>query len=146
MPEKREKMRRNILTIMALLLATTVAAQTDSTAFRAYLYNQEYKVFMRISFHQQDIIIPGQDILGPQPGYMGKDGYTFCWPVITAEVKGNKARLQLVNDYGSEDLDAVLIRENDSIYTLKQGKGSTIKMPDGNKWQKLPKTLILKRK
>jgi len=139
-------MKRNILTIIALLLTTAIAAQKDSTAFKAHLYNQEYKVFMHISLHQQDIIIPGQDILGSLPGYVGKEGYTFCWPIITADIKGNKAHLQIVNDYGSEDLEAVLIRENDSIYTLKQGKGSAIKMPDGNKWQKLPKTLTLKRK
>ncbi|MBR1448639.1 MAG: hypothetical protein IJ588_07855 [Prevotella sp.] len=139
-------MKRYTLTIIALLTATALMAQTDSTAFRAYLYNNEYRVFMRISLHQQDIIIPGQDILGPVAGYLGKERYTFCWPVISAEVKGDKAHLVMVNDYGSEDLDAVLTRENDSIYILQQGKGSAIKMPEGGKWQKLPKTLILKRK
>ncbi|MBQ8463449.1 MAG: hypothetical protein IJ544_04955 [Prevotella sp.] len=138
-------MKRYTLTIIALLTATALMAQKDSTAFRAYLYNKEYQVFMRINFHQQDIIIPGQDILGPVAGYLGKERYTFCWPVISAEVKGNKARLVMVNDYGSEDLEAVLIRENDSIYTLHQGNGSTIKMPDGGKWQKLPRTLTMKR-
>ena len=139
-------MKHYTLTLIALLTATTLMAQKDSTAFRAYLFNNEYQVFMRISLHQQDIIIPGQDILGPVAGYLGKERYTFCWPVISAEVKGDEARLVMVNDYGSEDLDAVLTRENDSIYILRQGRGSAIKMPEGGKWQKLPKTLILKRK
>jgi hypothetical protein len=57
------------------------------------------------------------------------------------KVKGNKAQLQMVNDYGSEDLEATLTRENDSIYILKQGKGSTLKVPNDGKWQKLPSTL-----
>jgi hypothetical protein len=138
-------MRLFILTNLLVALSMAVHAQRELAPFRAYLFNSEYQVFMRINFHQQDIIIPGQDILGPQPGYLGKDKYTFCWPVITAVVDGDKAHIQMVNDYGSEDLEAVLTRENDSIYTLRQVKGSTLKLPEGGKWQKIPRTITLKR-
>ena len=54
--------------------------------------------------------------------------------------------MDLINDYGSEDLTATLTRKNDSIYVLKQESGSTIKVPNKGKWQKLPKTLEFKRK
>ena len=61
-------------------------------------------------------------------------------------VSDKEAVLSLINDYGSEDLTARLIRQNDSTYTLKQMEGSTLKVPKDGKWQKLPKTLELKRK
>ena len=61
------------------------------------------------------------------------------------DIKGKKASLQMVNDYGSEDLEATLTRQNDSIYVLRQGKGSTIKVPADGKWQKLPPVLPFKR-
>ena len=52
--------------------------------------------------------------------------------------------MNLINDYGSEDLTATLTRKNDSIYILKQESGSTLKVPKNSKWQKLPKVLELK--
>jgi hypothetical protein len=51
----------------------------------------------------------------------------------------------MINDYGSEDLEATLICQNDSTYVLRQGKGSTIKVPNDGKWQRLPQTITLKR-
>lgn len=121
-------------------------AQTDSTTFRTYIQNDEYKVYLRINFYDQDIIIPGQELYGPLPGFLGKERNSFCWPIIAAEVKGKKAYIQMVNDFGSEDLEATLIQKNDSTYVLKQGKGSVIKVPSDGKWKKLPTTLELKRK
>ena len=138
-------MKRLLFALFTLLMPLVLQAQKDSTPFRAYLYNNEFKVFMRINFESNDLIIPGQDLLGPLSGYLGKDGYSFYWPIISAEVKGKKAHLQMVNDYGSEDLEAELIRQNDSTYVLRQGKGSSLKVPDGGKWQKLPNVLTFKR-
>ena len=81
------------------------------------------------------------------PGYLGKKNNSFCWVITSCQVVDEQhATLQLINDYGSEDLKATLIRENDSLYVLKQGSGSTIKVPNNGKWQKLPKTLQLKRR
>jgi hypothetical protein len=54
--------------------------------------------------------------------------------------------LQLINDFGSEDLTATLTRKNDSVYVLRQEGGNPIKVPRNGKWQKLPKTIELKRK
>ena len=138
-------MKRPLFALIALFATLALHAQKDSTAFRAYLYNNEFKVFLRINFDQKDLIIPGQDLLGPLPGYLGKEGYTFCWPIVSAETKGKKAHLQMVNDYGSDDLEAELTYQTDSTYVFRQGKGSTIKIPDGGKWQKLPRVLTFKR-
>ena len=122
-------------------------AQKDSTAFRAYLYNNEYDVYLRINFYDQDVVIPGQELYGSLPGYLGKKHNSFCWVITSCEVKNDhEATLQLINDFGSEDLMATLTRQNDSTYILRQGAGNTIKVPNKGKWQKLPKTLPFKRK
>lgn len=128
-------------------MATTNSfAQKDSTAFRAYLYNNEYEVYLRINFYEQDITIPGQELYGDLPGYLGKKNNSFCWVITSCKVHSNKkATLQLINDFGSEDLTATLTRKNDTIYTLRQDGGNAIKVPFKGKWQKLPKTLEFKR-
>ena len=130
--------------ILAFLLSPTLA-QENKEPFRAYLINKEYKVYLRIDFYQENISVPGQDLYGKLPGYLSKQHNSFCWLITSAEVEGNKATLQMINDYGSEDLTATLTAESDSVYVLKQIEGSTLKIPNNGKWQKLPKTLELKR-
>ncbi|MCR4602579.1 MAG: hypothetical protein K5683_03455 [Prevotella sp.] len=142
-------MRRKTLPLLISCLAagTAFAQQTDSTAFRGRLENKEYNVYMNIDFYDNDVEILGQDIYGKLPGYLSTTTSTFCWIVLSAELKGSKAEMEMVNDYGSEDLTATLIQENDSTFTLLQGKGSTIKVPKANRWQKLPSKLtLIKRK
>ena len=135
------------LTMLALTVSTAVLAQKDSTAFRAYLINNNYEVFLRINFYEQDITVPGQELYGQLPGYLSKKRNSFCWLITSADIVSDKeAMLSLINDYGSEDLTARLVRQNDSVYTLRQMEGSTLKVPKDGKWQKLPKTLELKRK
>ena len=139
--------KRLLKTIAFLLLCTGVYAQTDPTPFRAYLYNNDYNVYLRINFYDQNIEVPGQELYGQLPGYLGKVNNSFCWVIVSCQVKSDhEAELQLINDFGSEDLEATLIRQNDSIYVLRQDKGSTIKIPYNGKWRKLPKTLEFKRK
>jgi hypothetical protein len=122
-------------------------AQKDNSAFRAYLYNNEYDVYLRINFYDQDVTIPGQELYGDLPGYLGKKNNSFCWVITSCEIQSEKkATLQLINDFGSEDLTATLTRKNDSIYILRQGDGNPIKVPSKGKWQKLPKTIELKRR
>ncbi len=139
---------RNFL--LFILLSTAVwkgYAQQDNTAFRAYLYNNEYDVYLRINFYDQDVTIPGQELYGELPGYLGKKNNSFCWVITSCKVESKKkATLQLINDFGSEDLTATLTRKNDSIYVLRQGDGNPIKVPSKGKWQKLPKTIELKRR
>ena len=136
-----------IFSALLLLLPSLTWAQNQGDSFRAYLFNNTYNVYLRINFYDQDVTVPGQELYGKLPGYLGKLHNSFCWVITSCEVKDEKkADLQLINDFGSEDLNATLTRENDSIYILKQGAGSTIKVPSNGKWQKLPKTLEFKRK
>ena len=139
---------RNFLLFILLLTAVWKGyAQQDNTAFRAYLYNNEYDVYLRINFYDQDVTIPGQELYGELPGYLGKKNNSFCWVITSCKVESEKkATLQLINDFGSEDLTATLTRKNDSIYVLRQGNGNPIKVPSKGKWQKLPKTIELKRR
>ena len=134
------------LTIIALWLTISAfVEQKDSTTFRAYLYNNEYDVYLKINFYDEDIKVPGQELYGTLPGYLGKKNNSFCWVITSAKIKDKKtATMNLINDYGSEDLTATLTRKNDSIYILKQESGSTLKVPKNSKWQKLPKVLELK--
>lgn len=139
--------KRTFLTLLTILFVGFMYAQTDSTSFRAYLYNYRYNVYLRINFYDQDITVPGQELYGQLPGYLGKKQNSFCWIIVSAEVKDERqANLQLINDFGSEDLTATLFRTNDSTYILRQESGNTIKVPHKGKWQKLPKTLEFKRK
>ncbi|MGX8696980.1 MAG: hypothetical protein ACSW8D_11380 [Prevotella sp.] len=139
---------KKILSLLAVLSCTLAiqAQQADSTVFRAYLYNDEYDVYMRINLYDQDIIISWQDIYGPLPGFLAKNDYNFCWMITDSKVSGRKAELEMVNDYGSEDLTATLTLENDSLYVLRQKKGSALKVPNKGKWQKLPATLTFKKR
>ena len=119
--------KKILLAACLAMLATAIQAQKN---FRAYLYNNEYNVYLRINFYDQDISVPGQDLYGKLPGYLGKMYNSFCWVITACEVKDEQhAEMQLINDFGSEDLTATLTWLNDSTYELRQGAGSTIKVP-----------------
>ena len=136
-----------IFSALLLMLPTMIWAQKQGDSFRAYLFNNTYNIYLRINFYDQDVTVPGQELYGRLPGYLGKLHNSFCWVITSCDIKSEKkAELQLINDFGSEDLNATLTRENDSTYILKQGAGSTIKVPNNGKWQKLPKIVELKRK
>lgn len=139
-------MVRNILYTL-LLWCFPVVIHAQENTFRAYLYNNEYNVYLRINFYDQDVRVPGQELYGTLPGYLGKVNNSFCWVITSCQIKNDReATLQLINDFGSEDLTATLTRKNDSIYLFRQGAGNTIKVPNKGKWQKLPKSLEFKRK
>ena len=138
-------MRKLQYSLVIFLLCLTVSA-TAQKPFHAYLINNEYEVYLRINFYDQDISIPGQELYGQLPGFLGKKHNSFCWVITAAKINNDKtATLSLINDYGSEDLTATLTLKNDSTYILKQEKGSTLKVPKNSKWQKIPKILELKR-
>ena len=138
-------MRRILLSALLAIAVSDSFGQKESKSFRAYLYNNEYDVYLKINFYDEDIKVPGQELYGTLPGYLGKKNNSFCWVITSAKIKDKKtATMNLINDYGSEDLTATLTRKNDSIYILKQESGSTLKVPKNSKWQKLPKILELK--
>ena len=139
-------MKKILVTIILAFTLIPTFAQQGKEPFCAYLFNKEYSVYLRINLYDEDITVPGQDLYGKLPGYLSKQHNSFCWLITSAEVEGNKATLQMINDYGSEDLTATLTAENDSVFVLKQIDGNTLKVPNNGKWQKLPKTLELKRR
>lgn len=142
-------MKKSIIIAVIMLMSVLgmKAQQQTDGPFRAYLFNNEYKVFMRINFYEQDVIISWQELFGPLPGFLAKEGNNYCWIITDFKIDGDKAELEITNDYGSEDLTATLTCVNDSVYTLRQNNGSTLKVPEKKSWRKLPTTLtFIKRK
>ena len=139
-------MKKLIALFLIFLPNLNLRAQNTVEPFRAYLYNNEYEVYLRIDFYDETITIPGQELYGQLPGYLGKKNTSFCWVITSAKIQDRTAHLAMINDYGSEDLTAVLTAKNDSLYELRQVEGSTLKVPKNGKWQKLPKALEFKRR
>ena len=137
---------KKLFAFALVVLSTLSTNAQEKEPFRAYLFNKEYDVFLRIDLYNESITIPGQELYGQLPGYLGKMHNSFCWVITAANINGNTAELQMINDFGSEDLNATLTVENDSLYRLKQIEGSTLKVPKNGKWQKLPKNLVFKRR
>ena len=145
---KKKTMKSTILSILLSLMCFSAYSQSDAP-FKAYIYNKEYKVYMRINLYDNDIKIPGQEIFGEIGGFLRSDDDSRCWIITSAEVNEKKhtANLEIINDYGSEDLTATLsYNPKDSTYTLKQNVGSNIKIARNRKWVKLPGTMQFKRK
>lgn len=130
---------------MAYVFCLSAIAQ-DSAAFKGKIVNDEYRIRMEMDFDGQAVIVPEQEIFGEVAGYLGAEGDPRKW-IVTGVKMRNKttARLEITNDYGSEDLTATLTLNADGTFTLKQLDGSTIKIAVNRKWVKLPKTLVFKR-
>lgn len=133
-----------ICTLLLTLSATSIA---EDDVFRARLYNKEYDVFLKINLYEETETIPGQDILGETYGYLKKSTDQRVWIITGVEIdkSGKRVKLEMINDYGSEDLTATLTCESDSIYTLRQDEGSTLKVAGKGKWIKLPKIMKFKK-
>ena len=113
----------------------------QDSIFKAHLENNEYQVWLDINFYDNNIIVPRQEIFGKVPGYFGAKRDTRKWIISDAPIKGKKAILTIINDYGSEDLKAELKRNTDGTYTLTRLDGSVMKIVVDNKWVKIPKEL-----
>lgn len=139
-------MRKIATAVMMFFTCLSVKGQGNSMPFKGYFSNEEYNIYLRINLYDKDIIIPGYEMFGDLPGFLGKKNNSFYWLITSGTViSENKAELNLINDYGSEDLKATLTAVNDSTLTLTQGSGSTLKMPNNRKWQKLPKVIRLRK-
>jgi hypothetical protein len=78
---------------------------------------------------------------------MGSKQCAHVWAITVAKILSpTEAEVTLINNYGSEDLTAKIIRLADGTYEYRFIDGSTLKFPVKNKWQKIPKTVKLKRK
>lgn len=117
-------------------------AQNNDSIFKAHLVNDEFQVWMDIDFYHNNITVPRQEIFGEVPGYFGAVRDTRKWIISDATIKGRKAILTIINDYGSEDLKAELKHNSNGTYTLTRLDGSAMKIVVNNKWVKIPKDLI----
>lgn len=139
-------MKKKLLSILFLAFATMCVAQSENTTFKGTLTNDQYNVYLKINFYDQNIKVPGQEVFGEMAGFFGdyKDGRK--WLITDVKISGKTAALSITNDYGSEDLTAELTQDSDGKYTLKQLKGSTIKIARNRKWVKIPKNLVFIKK
>lgn len=134
-------MKRTLATTFLLSVVLSIEAQYMGV-FKGYLYNDEYQVYINMDFYRNNIKVPGQEIFGELPGYFGSKRDGRKWLFVTAELKDSiTAKLTITNDYGSEDLEAVLRRLPDGSFELQQNDGSTIKIAVNRKWVKIPKRL-----
>ena len=144
---KSYNMRKLILAAILLMpCGQRIMAQNDNP-FVGTIYNQEYSMYLHINAKDRNVVIPGQEFMGVMVGYLGDSKDSRKWLILDSEpATKNSIKLQISNDEGSEDLDAMLTQENDSVYKLKQLDGRTLKIARNRKWQKLPQTIVFKRK
>lgn len=130
--------------MFVLLVSVKLAAQSDKV-FHTYIYNDDFKVYMDINLYENNVIVPDQELFGEIPGYFGAKRDQRKWLITSAKIDGkNSATLEIVNDYGSEDLTATLTyNPEDGSYVLKQKSGSRIKIVVNRKWVKIPTELKL---
>lgn len=124
-------------------------AKEGNELFDTTLYNAEEELSIFLDFSNQAITIPGQEVFGEMAGYFKTNYDSRYWMITSAAIdkKGRTVTLEIINDYGSEDLTATLtFNPKDSTYTFRQSQGATIKFAKNRKWHKIPKEMIFKRK
>lgn len=143
------KMNKKSVFVLVLLLLVTLGCHAqdkpDST-FIGKIYNDELKVYIVMNLADKNITVPQQDIFGNVDGYMACSGTEHVWTIVSSEVKGHTAHIDMINNYGSEDVSASLTLEKDGTYTYKHLSGSTLKFPVGQKWHKIPSKVVFRKK
>lgn len=140
-------MKNKLLLLLCLVCSIGVWGQKTEKPFKAYIYNNVYDIYMQLNLYDNNIKVPGHDLYGELPGFLGKKNNSYSWLITSAKMKSDShAELVLINDTGSDDLTATLTIKNDTTYVLKQGKGSTLKVPNKGKWQKLPSEIVFIKK
>ena len=134
--------------ISALVAFFTISANAQgSSIFKGYIYNGEYQVYINMDLYKNNITVPNQEIYGELPGYFGANRDTRKWLFTSAEITDSTtAKLDITNDYGSEDLEATLKKLPNGTYELEQKEGSTMKIAVNRKWVKIPKKIIFTKR
>ena len=130
------------LPILCFLSLLATAQNTQKQPFKGVIGNAEYRIYIKMNLYENNVTVPGQEIFGELPGFMGESIDSRKWLITSANIHKNTAKLAITNDYGSEDLVATLTFNKDNTYTLKQVEGSNMKIARQRKWKKLPKTLV----
>ena len=88
-----------------------------------------------------------KDVLGQVDGYIASTQSRSTWIIIASEIIDERtARIEVVNDYGSEDFTAEVKLDSDGTYSYRKTDGSTLKFAVKGKWQKIPSTLQFVKK
>lgn len=136
-------MKKVLFLLIICIFSLQMKAQVCQT-FKGHLCNNEFRVYLDIDFYANNIIVPGQEIFGELPGYFGALRDSRKWLITSVKLTDpTTAILSITNDYGSEDLEAILKLQKDGSYVLQQKKGSRIKIVVDRKWVKIPTDLVL---
>ncbi len=136
---------KSLLVLLLCWVSATVMGQ-EQQPFKGEIYNDEYKLTLKMDFYAKNITVPRQEAYGEVDGYFRSYESFAIWLVTGTElVNATTAQLDVINDYGSEDFTAVLKLNADGTYTLTKKQGSTFKFPVRGKWQKIPATLVFKK-
>lgn len=136
-------MKKVLFLLIICIFSLQMKAQ-DCQTFKGHLCNNEFMVYLDIDFYANNIIVPGQEIFGELPGYFGALRDSRKWLITSVKLTDpTTAILSITNDYGSEDLEAILKLQKDGSYVLQQKKGSRIKIVVDRKWVKIPTDLVL---
>lgn len=134
-------MKKALFLLFAAFAQLTAMAQ-EARPFDVKVVNEEYKIYIRMNLHDKDLTVPGQDVLGQVDGYIASTQSRSTWIIIASEIVDERtAKIEVVNDYGSEDFTAEVKLNSDGTYSYKKTDGSTLKFAVKGKWQKIPSTL-----
>ena len=136
---------KHLLSVLFFMLASiTVNAQQP---FKGKFYNDEHEIYIVINLYDKNVTVPGQEIYGEMDGYVGSKRTSLVWMITGSELLSDKkAKIELINDYGSEDADAelVIIDENTIEYTKKSG--ANLRFSKNGKWVRMPGKIVFKKK
>ncbi|MCD8297599.1 MAG: hypothetical protein LUC88_08500 [Prevotella sp.] len=138
-------MKKSLFLLLLSLVTLHVAAQ-EQKPFNVEIYNDEYKIYIKMNLYDKDIIAPDNEALGKLDGYFGSTQSSSKWFITSSRIINSKtAEIEVINDYGSEDFTAVIKVGNDGSYTYEKKGGSTLKFAVMSKWQKIPNSLTFNK-
>lgn len=143
-------MKQLLVIALFSLICGNIKAQenvtpNDSLIFNGKYINEEYNIYLVINFNDKDVLVPGQEILGELDGYFGSTQSSHIWAITSSEIEDKTAKIDVINNYGSEDFTASLTYKDNETIEYKHLNGSTFKFPVNKKWQKIPSRLLLKK-
>ena len=119
-----------IAMIMLMGVLGAKAQQQADEPFRAYLFNDEYKVYMRINLYEQDVVISWQEMFGQLPGFLAKESVVSTLSVLYGSTEA------LFQAHSLADVFALLVFcllytpciAAVAAFKQEQGHGGAIKM------------------
>lgn len=130
-----------------MCFATLIAHAQNEKPFDVEIYNDEYKVSIKMNLYDKNITVPRQEVYGELDGFISSKQSSSVWLITSSKIINDKtAEIEVVNDYGSEDFIATLKLNENGTYTLDKTDGSTLKFAVNRKWQKLPGKVVFTKK